>query len=381
MGIPFDEFDEIESEEALDTCLSTNCHCECHDDMNEEIGVRWEAGVRIHEDEDGPPYDRKGILPFLRLPSEIRDKIYGYAFLQEGLRRNNPYHRGSIHTSLLSTCRQVYKEAGHLPLTINRLCFTRPDFAHDFIGFALAPSVHHLFTKLSVESHISEWFGLNSNLLWKRLKTLPVTHLDITLKGAYGIETLKGHCCFTNAIKDIKTLKTFNIRLVSFRVSKTQNEEIQEELRTKLIDGYVVNKKDKASKLETRAAGKRKEKGSSKAKPAPKRAKKEQSKCSRNTKANSKMHRARDDMLVSYEAMKAFAASLERGSAAVRIRLEEAREAAESLDQDKFESLARSVSSTLEELFAKTNGARLEMLRATGALGNASGSLETLRLS
>lgn len=91
--------DEVEP---IDTCMEVSCTCRCHADIYEDMGVRFEAGV---EWVDEPVYEREGVFPLLKLPGEIRERIYGYAFLQEGGQRKHPstMHRGSIHTNLLRT--------------------------------------------------------------------------------------------------------------------------------------------------------------------------------------------------------------------------------------------------------------------------------------
>lgn len=88
----------------VDQCMENDCTCKCHAEIYEDLRVRFEAGVRYDEDED-PPFTREGVFPFMKLPGEIREKIYSYAFLQEGKQRKRPSakHRGSIHTNLLRT--------------------------------------------------------------------------------------------------------------------------------------------------------------------------------------------------------------------------------------------------------------------------------------
>ena len=111
-----------------------------------------DASHRVHdEDEDGKPFVRSGIFPFLSLPTEIRDHVYSYAFQQDGLSRVSKFHRGTIHTALLSTCKQVYEEASQLPLTSNRLCFNSCVSILDFVGFYLTPKTRTLCINVEIE--------------------------------------------------------------------------------------------------------------------------------------------------------------------------------------------------------------------------------------
>jgi len=67
-----------------------------------------------------------GSFPLLKLPAELRDKIYHYHLEQYGRRRKSPYYKGTIETALLSTCRQVNDETRHIPLSTNPISFRIP---------------------------------------------------------------------------------------------------------------------------------------------------------------------------------------------------------------------------------------------------------------
>ena len=241
-------WDDMDGDEALDECIETDCNCKCHEDVNDVLGIRFEAGVRYDRGEDGPPYEHKGVFRFLSLPGEIREKIYGFAFLQDGERRKSQFHRGTIHTSLLRTCRQVYREAANLPLTLNKLSFNSPLFALDFLGFQLAPTQRHLVTGMHVEYHISE-FGVSSwQLLIRELVKMPLTHLGLTIKGGYPKELLLDHHCFTDRFKKLKQLKSFDLVLGSGMITEVDKDDLVEEMRTRLIKGYIRPQKAKTSK-------------------------------------------------------------------------------------------------------------------------------------
>ena len=246
-------FEELD-EELMDECMDDGCTCNCYDDMWESIGFRLEAGALIEEDGDGP-YERKGVFPLLTLPGEIRDKIYGFAFLQSGTQRLQSgtrdsgfvNHRGSIHTALLGTCRQVYKEARHLPLTINKLCFSNPLFALDFLGFKLAPTARELVTGMHIEFYYSEFSNSSWRLLLREMGKMPLTHLGLTIKGGFPKEALLGHYCFTDRFKCLKGLNSLDLVLGSGRISDKAKKEIAEEMKEKLIQGYRRPKESRKS--------------------------------------------------------------------------------------------------------------------------------------
>ena len=242
-----DDFDEID-EEFLDACIESECACNCHEDMWDDLGYRFEAGVLKIFEEDGPPYDRRGVFPFLKLPGEIREKIYNFSFLQYGKQRKAPSHRGFIHTALLGTCRQINNEARHLPLTINKLCFSSAVSAHDFLGFFLAATQKDLVTSIHIEFHMMEFPDSSWQNLMRELAKMPITHLGLTVKGGVPKEQMLGHTCFTNRFKSLKGLKTFDLNLASALIKAHDKKEIQEEMRETLIKDYRRSKLIKMTK-------------------------------------------------------------------------------------------------------------------------------------
>ena len=258
------DFDEDEFlGDAFGECLTDECICQCHEDFFEDEGWRVEAGVLKKEEVHGLPYVREGVFPFFKLPGEIREKIYGYAFLQDGKQRKCANHRGTIHTGLLGTCRQVYNEARHLPLKINKLCFDSPVFAHDFLGFLLAPSQRDLVTGMHIEFYIGDFSNSTWSLLLRELTKLPITHLGLTVKGRFPKEIVSEHACFTNRFKVLKSLKTFDLILTPSAISKADKRDIQETMRENLIKDYIRPKELKNSKAK-RVASTKSNEGSTK---------------------------------------------------------------------------------------------------------------------
>ncbi|CAF9915666.1 MAG: hypothetical protein ALECFALPRED_010297 [Alectoria fallacina] len=370
----FDDFDG----ELLDGCMEEDCACNCHEDMWEDIGYRLEAGVLKSVEEHGFPYEREGVFPFLKLPGEIREKIYGFSFLQNGKQRKSASHRGSIHTALLGTCRQIFNEARHLPLALNKLCFGSPLFALDFLGFLLAPTQRHLVTGMHIEFHMREFSNSSWQLLMRELIKLPINHLCLTIKGGIPKEQVSGHTCLTNRFKVLKGLKTFNLILTSAYIKKQDKKDIQEEMREKLIKDYARPKELKKSKTK-RAASAEVVAGSRK---ATKKSKKANTSIKHQTKivaapksgrlslksqrpeldaAIAAKDRAKQALLDQYNQLKQYATSLDSDVAPVKIRLEQAREAAEAIDETKFEKLAHGIFLTLEERYNSIAAAREEV--------------------
>ena len=243
----YDEFEDID-EEFLDACMDSACACNCHKDLWDDLDYRFEAGLLKNFEDDGPPYDRRGVFPFLELPGEIREKIYSFSFLQYGKQRKAASHRGSIHTALLGTCRQIYNEARHLPLTLNKLCFSSATSAHDFLGFFLAPTQKDLVTSVHIEFHMMEFPDSSWQHLMREWANMPITHLGLTVKGGIPKEQMIGHTCFTNRFKLLKGLKTFDLVLASALIKAQDKKEIQEEMREALIKDYKRAKLIKKTK-------------------------------------------------------------------------------------------------------------------------------------
>lgn len=246
----FEDFDG----ELLEECMDEACACNCHAGFWEDSGFRFEAGVLKCLEDHGPPYERQGVFPFLKLPGEIREKIYRYSFLQDGKQRQSPSHRGSIHTALLGTCRLVYNEAHHLPLTINKLCFASPLFAHDFLGFLLAPMQRDLVTGMHIEYHFWEFWKSDWQLLMRELVKMPIKHLSLTVKGGIPKEHFSNHTCYINRFKMLKGLKTFDLIPASAYIKDKEKKDIQEGMREELIKDYARPKEPKKSEAKRAAS-------------------------------------------------------------------------------------------------------------------------------
>lgn len=246
-------FEDGEDED--EACLEQGCECYCHKRL-----AAHKAAWRKDEEEDNDevmkdvvPAD-DSVFPFLKLPSEIRDQIYRFAISQDGEQRiSSKYHRGTIHTAIVKTCRTIYKEAGHYPLTLNRLDFERPLYAVNYIGYCLSPATRPLFKKFNVET---EWGSVHSDPAWqmmmKALDPLPITDIGLILKGPITEEMIVGHSCFTNRFKDLKKLKSFDITIGSALCNKDARREIKKFINSQLFPSRALKsgsrKRNKAAK-------------------------------------------------------------------------------------------------------------------------------------
>lgn len=240
----------------LDECIEENCLCGCHGETYAGLGIRSEHGALWNVNDVDYDFVREGVFPFLTLPGEIRDKIYGFAFLQDGNRRDfeSQHHRGTIHTALLGTCRQVYKEAGHLPLSLNTINFSSALYGLEFLGFSLVPSRKELVTSVHMESYHNDFLDPGWQLLIKHLAKMPITHLGLTIKGGYTKEALLGYKHFSNCFAAVmKGLKSLDVILSSGLIGNKVKEEFQEKMRETLIKGYKRPKGTKSNKAKRNA--------------------------------------------------------------------------------------------------------------------------------
>ena len=82
-----------------------------------------------------------------------------------------------------------------------------------------------------------------------------------------------------------------------------------------------------------------------------------------NQAAEAATQRAKLFLLGQYDQLKQYAISLDYDAAPVKIRLEEARQAAEVIDEAKFEKVAHGIFLTLEERYNKIANARNQVPR------------------
>lgn len=113
--------------------------------------------------------DTKGKSLLLKLPLELREKIYSHVFqLQDKHKQNvNSFMQGHIETALLRTCRSIYFEARCIPLQVNEFQFERSLYAEFFIDRLSAPQQRCL-RSLLVRAGTTDCYH-NGPEMWKSL--------------------------------------------------------------------------------------------------------------------------------------------------------------------------------------------------------------------
>ena len=382
------------NDENVEECMENGCQCACHEDFIKALNFKFDDEseswvIQDSEEEVEEEYVHEGVFPLLDLAGEIRAKIYDYTMLADGKQRNSGFFKGRIHTSILSTCRQINSEARHVPLTVNELCFQSSLDALNFFGFYLAPSQRNLVTSMHLDlGGIPELHHPSFRMLMKQLAKHKIIHLGITLMGPLEKSYFTSHDCFTLAFGIMKYLKSFDLILGSYEITEKEKKEIQESVREVLVKGYVktlpgpklkvrkmkggckvavsegssqeLSSKRKASPDSPAQAPK---KNAKKAKTAHNARPKTRSSLSATTKASVKS--VREDLLKKYAFLDAYARTFDTDASGVSIRLDQARTAAEASDQklfgDKVASVLRTLNgqqAAIKEQLAKINGAR-----------------------
>ncbi|KAI9820193.1 MAG: hypothetical protein M1827_005815 [Pycnora praestabilis] len=209
----------------IDACIKNNCACGCHDWDDDE----W----ALIEDEE----PRAGVFPFLQLPGEIRNRIYGYALMASGKKRKSHTFKGKkIETAILKTNRQINKEARHIPLLINELSIVDPFHAEQLLTSIILPQQRQLINRVQV--NVQGFIELNSplfSLFCKELTKVPIPHLRITLRGGIDPDWLFNHSCLENLLSRNKGMKTFTMEICDANIAATDKVQFDENLRMKIM--------------------------------------------------------------------------------------------------------------------------------------------------
>ena len=370
-------FGDYDPEPCIERDDGVVCECRCHVEVDSETleDLLSDMGGGVYEQMKEDMSDKlnpklqPGVFPFQKLPGELRDKIYGIHLKQYGNRRESPYYKGIIETALLSTCRQINKEARHLPLSINTLSFISPFQAYRFIGFKLLSSQKHLVKSIHVDVHgIVDFHGVFVHYLVAELGKLMLSHLSITLQGRIEAEWFTESKCFETCLLGLKGLASFDLIIGSGVIKDVTKGKIVDALRKKLLQAPETAKnplKRKVSADPTKntvvpAPGTQKvAKGSSTAK-ARKTA-------GRNVKTKkptlSIVTTGPDPELVTgltkkYDRLDEYARTFDSEATSVKIRLGRAYEAAREGKDKDFETLAEDILGTLEAHFERIVAAR-----------------------
>lgn len=363
-------------EEELDGCYQGGCNCECHGDwFNHHLRPIDYLGPRNQS-----PFVRQGVFPFLKLAGELREKIYHLVLQQTGKDRVSINFKGKVDTAILSTCRQINKEARHIPLTTTNLSFLGPFQALHFLGIQLAPNQRHLVKALHFQ--INGWadiYGAPLKHLMAEIAKVPLKHLSVTVTGAIDKEWFKENSAIEERLLQIKGLESFNILIGSGTIQAKDKKEIIERMQPRMIEkGTLIRKKTLKRTASNLAGDVHPQRPAKAAKLSPN--VNSSARGARKTKAT-KLENGEANIVIStikqqldtakklnqrYAVLSDYAHTFDYAASSVCIRLKQAHQAMEEVDEVTFETLASSIVRTLEEQTARIFKARSRVFPPLG---------------
>ena len=350
---------ETDSELEVSECMDECCECSCHSVVEDRLRKKWDYDIQTWGERDLPPFNRKGVFPFLRLPGEVRSKIEYYALRQVGTYRLSPHFRGKIDTALLFTCRKINEEARHLPLTINSLCFGSPTCALKFL-FQLQPNQRHLVTKLHLE--IQGPGAIHDPtllLLVQQLAKMEIIGLGVTIMGACPAEYFQGHSCFVGLFRELKHLKTFDLVIGSYMLTSKAKANIIKDVRRQIL-------KDPKKRARSNDAS---SDGLGAANSATRPFKLLKLSAPSYTLSTGQCHRSpesarekvKKSLINVHEMLQEYAYSHGNDASLVAIRMKRAWEAAQRVKEDEFNELVSSILQTLDGRFFEISASRKQL--------------------
>lgn len=356
----------------IENCVGIDCDCDCHENDFEDAQHMFSVGVFpdfISSEEviTIKPKLRPGVFPFLKLPGELRNKVYHWNMKQYGEARRVPFFKGRIDTALLRTCRQINKEARHIPLSINTLSFVNPFHAYRFLGFGVVPSQKNLLKSVHVDVHgLGDFHGLFSGYLLPELAKISLMHLSVTLQGRIEVDWFTKIKCLEKCLSQVKGLTSFDLVIGSGVILGPKKDKIVDALRKKLVttpeamNNPLKRKVSDDNSVEAaenlRSASKKKTAmGSTITTKSGRKSRKKG-----RTKKDSLLEKepGPDEELVrnlveKYGRLEDYARAHDEQATSVEIRLGRAREAAIEGKVPEFEKLAKDILDTLEVQFTK----------------------------
>ena len=307
--------------------------------------------------------------------------IYFYCIKQEGDFRKSPFFRGKMKTNILLTCSFINKEARHLPLKINTLCFQDPLAAYQFLGFMLQPKQRGLVK--SVCLYIVSRQDTNNRLLslvMEELGKLHISHLGLNFhRSCIPSVTWSQSDSFTSLFLKLKRLDTFCMEFVpSTGLSGLYMNTIDKTVIKKLIDSGKL-----AGTTRERRADDEGETAPATKKPELQRLSADENSSSDTGREVARMPlaappnlvgrvtrqaagetkvRLREDLLERHKTLFEYVQSMESDLASVKIRLERAKEAAEAPEKSAYDELAAIIFATLDRRHSETTRLRNKIL-------------------
>ena len=276
-------------------------------------------------------------------------------------------HRGKIDTAILATCRQINREARHLPLTINELVFKDPVYALHFFGSQLQPVQRNLVQRVSIElSGLEDVYGKATRLVIEHMAKLNIRWLSVTLKGRVMKEFFEAHSCFFEIFTPLKqSLRGFHLVIGSGAIKEDDKRiiaaDLEERLTRKLVHTSANVPKRAAPKAGPEQPGPKRLKvtsGSTAQTPSKKLSSGMYYHCSGNWGGMGKRLAVQGNLLGRYQGLEAYALASPSGASAVSIRLSTAREAAKEGKAHEYDHLAASITATLDEQLSAQVSAR-----------------------
>ena len=309
-----------------------------------------------------------------------------FALLQAGNFRTSTNHRGKISTAILGTCRQINREARHLPLTINELWFSSPVYALYFVTSLLQPSQRELVQSVHLDLwELNDVHSVPLRLLIKELAKLHIVEFGITVMGYLNKDWFTAHDCFAERFEPLKHLETFNMVIGSAFITDKQKKIIVKDMRKRLTNlnplcvepcqksnisvkshsrkrtsscASALASSENSDKIfegpETFIAGKRQKQGV-----APKAGALYYAQRAAKMYADKQTKKLLvEGLLRGYENLEIYARTFDCNAAAVSIRLRQAKTAAEEGQEEDYQKLATSIMHTLDEKLALIVSAR-----------------------
>ena len=369
-------FGESFGEEELDGCYQGGCNCDCHGDwFNHHLRPIVYSGLQ-----DQTPFVRQGVFPFLMLAGELRDKIYHLVLQQTGKDRTSINFKGTVDTAILSTCRQINKEARHIPLTTTKLSFLTPFQALHFLGIQLAPNQRHLVKALHLQ--INGWadiYGVPLKHLMTEFGKIPLKHLSVTVTGAIDMECFKKNSAIEQRLLLVRGLESFNILIGSGVIDAKDKKKIVEGMQRRMIEkGTLVTTTTLKRTASMTSEDMHRERPAKAAKTLPhvssftRTARKTKGTMIKDGEGNDEpsapmqqVHKE-NELKKRYDVLAEYAHAFDFAASSVYIRLKQAHQAAEMVDEETFGELASSIIRTLEEQTAKIMKARNEVFSPVG---------------